>query len=376
MITAKLDIAEPTITELAPVKISSLEAVRVVTLNRPRAHNALDAAMTGVLLAAVPQIARDPNAYAIVLRAARTGPFCVGGDVREMARLAITDPDIAARALAAEYELVWMLECFSKPVISLIDGAVMGAGAGITTVNTHRVAGANYAFSMPEVRIGFFPDDGISAVLARMPDCIGIYLGLTGRAIGRDDAFALGLVTHCIDATEFGKIEQCLGNADPVDPLLDDLHQPVGPGELPARRALIADCFSATSVQVILARLAEVREGAPLEVERQWAANVLSDLALASPCALKIALRHIRDASALDLRQTLMLDCRIGRRLIGAHDFQEGVRARLVDRDRAPQWRWPTCEDVSAPYIDSLFKASIGGELILPTRVEMQSARV
>ena len=376
MITAKLDISEPKATGPAPVKISNRDAVRVIVLDRPRAHNALDAAMTSSLLAAIPQIARDPNAYAIVLRAARPGPFCVGGDVREMARLAITDPGAAAHALAAEYELVWMLECFSKPVVSLIDGAVMGAGAGISRVNTHRIAGANYAFSMPEVRIGFFPDDGIAAVLARMPDCIGIYLGLTGRAIGRDDAFALGLVTHCIDADQFAKIEQSLANADPVDPLLDDLHKPVGPGELHARRALIADCFSAGSLEAILARLADIRGSAPLEETRQWAGTVLSDLALASPCALKITLRHIRDASALDLRQTLMLDYRIGRRLIGAHDFQEGVRARLVERDRAPQWRWQASEDVSAPYVDGLFKPSIGEELILPTRTEMQSARV
>ncbi len=376
MITAKSDISEPKVAALAPVKISSRDAVRVIALDRSRAHNALDATMTQTLRAAIPRIARDPNAYAIVLRAERTGPFCVGGDVREMARLAITEPSAASRALAAEYELVWMLECFSKPVISLIDGAVMGAGAGITNVNTHRVAGANYAFSMPEVRIGFFPDDGIAAVLARMPDCIGIYLGLTGRAIGRDDAFALGLVTHCIDADQFAKIEQSLANADPVDPLLDDLHKPVGPGELQARRALIANCFSAASVEAILARLTDVRDAAPLDEARRWAESVLGDLALASPCALKIALRHIRDASALDLRQTLTLDYRIGRQLIGAHDFQEGVRARLVDRDRAPQWRWQTCEDVSAPYVDGLSKPSIGEELILPTRTEMQSARV
>ena len=348
----------------------------MITLERPAAGNALDAAMTKSLAAAVPRIARDTNAYAIVLRARGTGAFCAGGDVREMARLAATEPDAARAALAQEYQLVWLLECFSKPVISLVNGAVMGAGAGITLVNTHRVAGERYAFAMPEVRLGFFPDDGVAAFLGRMPDHIGLYLGLTGRTIGRDDAFALGLVTHCIAASHFAEIENGLADADPVDPLLDRLHETAGPGELAAARPLIADCFGGKTVEEIVARLSRYRDQPPNAEAGAWAVGVLDDLARACPSALKVALRHIRDAWAMDLRHTLMLDYRVGRRLIGTHDFREGVRALIVDKDRTPLWRPQSLADVSASMVDGLFHPDPGGELILPTREEMQAARV
>ena len=138
----------------------------------------------------------------------------------------------ARRSLAAEYALNWALDRFVKPTISLIDGMVMGGGVGISLYGTHRVAGERYRFAMPETGIGLFPDDGVSHVLARMPDEIGMYLALTGRSVGPADAYRLGLVTHCIPARRFGEIRAAVCDADPVDPVLDTRHEEPGPGEL------------------------------------------------------------------------------------------------------------------------------------------------
>ena len=169
--------------------------------------------------------------------------FCAGGDVREMADWGRNRMAEARRSLAAEYALNWSLDRFTKPTISLIDGVVMGGGVGITLYGTHRVAGERYRFAMPETGIGLFPDDGVSRVLARLPDEIGMYLALTGRSVGPADAYRLGLATHCIPARRFGEIRAAVCDADPVDPVLDTRHEEPGPGELdavaPGHRALL-----------------------------------------------------------------------------------------------------------------------------------------
>ena len=178
--------------------------------------------------------------------------FSAGGDVRELVRWGREDRARAQRAFAEEYALNWLHECFSKPTISLIDGPVMGSGVGITLYGTHRVAGEGYRFAMPETAIGLFPDVGTAWTLSRLPDAIGMYLGLTGRSIGRADAYALGLLTHCIPAARFEEIKAALIDTWPVDPLLDERHVDPGPGELAPYAEHIARCFSAPTVEEIV----------------------------------------------------------------------------------------------------------------------------
>jgi enoyl-CoA hydratase len=356
------------------VRTTATGALRTITLDRPQARNALDAATTSAVAAVIPQIARDANVYAVALRSSRPGVFCAGGDVRELVAARRHDPKQAHGMLAAEYRCVWLLECFSKPVVALIDGLVMGGGAGITLVNTHRVAAEAYGFAMPEVRIGFFPDDGVAHALARLPGAVGPYLALTGRRLGRADAFALGLVTHCIDAAHFAEIERRLADAWPIDPLLDGLHRSPGDGEIARFRPYIDDCFAAATVDDIMERVRSSSGGGGAGAA--WAASVLADLESASPLALKVALRHVRQARALDLRQTLVIDYRLGRRLLAAADFAEGVRAALIDKDGKPRWQAAHPADVSDATIDDLFQPEAGAELDLPTRQEMQAARI
>jgi enoyl-CoA hydratase len=345
-------------------------AAGVVTLDRPRALNALNTAMRAQIATAFAAWARDPQVYAAVIESATDRAFCAGGDVREMVDWGRTRPKDAYRSLAEEYGLNWQLDCFTKPTVALIDGAVVGSGVGITLYGTHRVAGERYRFAMPETAIGLFPDDGVSWAFARMPDNVGMYLALTGRAIGRADAYRLGLVTHCLPGARFADIRSAIRDADPIDPVLDGFHCDPGPGELDGLRPAISRCFGKDSLEAILAELrAERRE------THDWAEEVLRDLRRCSPTSLKVAHRHVRAARTMDLRATLTQDYRIACRFIQGTDFYEGVRATLIDRDRAPRWRPDTLEGVSDAVVDGYF-ASLGrDDLELASRAEMQAVR-
>ncbi len=354
-----------------PLDMSRRGAAAIATFARKDRRNAITPAMQQALLAWYPSLARDPGVYAVILRSTLDGVFSVGGDVREILDLAATDVTKARTALAEELRLYWLAECFSKPTVSLIDGVVMGSGVGVTFYGTHRIAGENYSFRMPETAIGYVPDCGLSFAFSRMPHAIGLYLGLTGAAVGPADALALGLVTHCIPRTDFPAIEAALADADPVDPVLDQRHRDPGPSTLLADAPRIARYFSGPRLAAILAHLER-----PETEDRAWAAETLATLRGHSPLALCMTDRAIRNAADLDIRQTLIQDYRLAHRLVVSADFREGVRARLIDKDQKPRWRHAMVEDVPADDVEAFFAPLGPDEMALPSRTEMQAARV
>ena len=363
-----------------PLLIEQHGAVAEITLNRPQVLNALNDAMRAAILTALPQFPRDPDVYAVVLRAVGPRAFCAGGDVRELCALAKQDVALADASLANEYRLNWTLECFSKPTVSLIDGMVMGSGVGLVLYNTHRVGGVGFRFAMPETAIGLFPDVGACSVLARLPHQIGRYLGLTGRSISRRPALRLGLLTHCIDADRFNDIRSGLAAADPADPLLDGLHEAMESSlagetdELAGCETLIEDVFSAPSVGAILADLEQrgKRSGANAE----WCARVHEELRARAPLSLLVTLRHLDDCVDFDLRQVLIQDYRLATKFLRDDDFAEGVRAILIDKDGRPRWRHARVEDVEGADIARYFSVSADREPSLPDRTEMQAMRI
>ncbi len=352
------------------VRFGRDRAAATLTLDRAAKLNAIDSAMKTAIANEIPRIARDPQVYAVLLRAAPGRMFSAGGDIREFYDLALADPGRAAEECAREYRLIWLLDCFSKPSIALIDGPVMGTGVGIVHTSTHRVAGAGYRFQMPETLIGFFPDNGVCWHLARLPHEIGTWLGLTGAAIGREDAYWLDLVTHCIDGGMFDDIASAIANAEPIDQVLAALHEPPGPAPLQVLAAVIEHCFSAGSTAEIIERLEQSG------TEREWCAATAKTLRLRSPMALEVTLRHLRRARYLDLRQTLIVDYRLAVKLVTSHDFLEGVRVRIVEKSGEPRWQPSTLTDVGERLVERCFDLLPSGELHLPTRQEMLGMRV
>ncbi|MEL6375147.1 MAG: enoyl-CoA hydratase/isomerase family protein [Pseudomonadota bacterium] len=356
--------------------IETRNAAAVVTFDRPRALNALSIAMRQAISEALPGFARDPVIYALVLRSNSARAFCCGGDVREMTALGARDPEVAARMLGEEYRLIWALECFSKPTVALMDGLVMGSGVGLTLYGTHRVGAAGYTFAMPETAVGLFPDVGVTYTLARLPDQIGVYLALTGARLNRADALSLGLLTHTIDASRFDEITARMTQAEPVDVVLDELHEAPGAEAREAatltreRRDVIARCFGGASVEAILEALEQVR-GA----EAAWAASIAADLRTKSPLSLKVSLRYVRAAAMMDLREVLQTDALLVQSFVRDSDFAEGARALLIDKDGAPQWSPATLDAVEDVMLDRYFDRAAYPALDLPLRSVLQDTQ-
>ncbi len=348
-----------------PVVLKRDRAVVEIVLNRPRALNALNGEMKSALTDALPPLARNPDIYVLVFRSSTARAFCAGGDVRELAAQARQDIAFARRSLATEYALDWMLDCFPKPSVALLEGAVMGSGVGLSHFCTHRVAAPSYVFAMPETAIGFFPDVGMAHVLAGLPDAIGFYLALTGRTIGRSDAYALGLVTHCIEADAFDGIVAALADAQPIDPLLDTRHVDPGPSELSPHRSTIARAFSRSTVDDIVHELQALHAAGH---DADWIDGVLTDLAKRSPTALKVTQRYLRQSALRDLRENLIADYYLACRFLAVGDFHEGVRAVLVDKDGKPQWNPAQLADVTDADIEDLMTWPANGDFTLPPR--------
>ena len=335
-----------------------------LTLNRPKALNALTPGMIATLEGNYVKWASVARVYGIVLDAVPGRAFCGGGDIRSLVTLGQQDPAGALQFFRDEYQHNWTLQRFIKPSVSLIDGFVMGGGVGISLYGTHRVAGENFVFAMPETGIGFFPDIGGGYFLPRFPGETGMYLGLTGNSIERADALYAGVATHCIDADEFDTIRAAMIEGDPIDALLDGLHRNPGESELAMLRPVIDRIFSAESVETILARLDEER-GAHAE----WASRTAALLRQRSPLSQKVTFRQIREGARQPLlKEQLKTEFRLAARLVLGHDLREGVRSQIIDKDRSPKWQPATLEEVTPAMIADCFAPLGRDELELMDR--------
>jgi enoyl-CoA hydratase len=340
--------------------------VGLLTLNRPAALNALTHAMVRAMRAALDAWARDPDIVTVVLRAAGERAFCAGGDIR-----ALYDLGRAGRTAEAllfwreEYELDHLISIYPKPYVSLIEGIVMGGGVGISLHGRYRVAGERMSFAMPEVGIGFFPDVGATHSLTRQPGATGTWLALTGARIGRLDAFALGLMTHAAPASSFDAIVDELAAGGEAGTVLNDHCEilAIVPPHL-ADRDIIDEAFSGESVEEVLARLDRFAgQGS------SFAAGAAATIRAKSPTSLKIAREQMRLGAGLTLGQALAVEFRIVSRIVEGHDFDEGVRAVIVDKDQSPSWRPASLAEVSEADVARYFAPLGDDELRLPEGV-------
>ena len=332
----------------------------IAHLNRPKALNSVTAGMIAELEALLHRCAGDPNIYGIVMEAEGKA-FSAGGDIRTIRDWIASDLATADRFYALEYQHNWSLQCFRKPHVALMNGVTMGGGAGISLFGTHRVAGENMSFAMPETGIGFIPDIGGGWFLPRMPGMTGMYLGLTGRTCARADAYYAGAVTHCIPAAQFETVKAAMIEGEPIDSILDCLHEHPGESFLEQHSEPIGRIFGAASVDEILSGL-EKEDG----VWRDWARETLAVLAKKSPLSLKVAFEQLRRGKSYrTLKEALVVEYRLATRFIRLPDFPEGIRAVIVDKDQAPKWQPASVSAVSDAFVLSLFEPLPGGDLSL-----------
>ena len=349
----------------AEILFDRLGAAGIVTLNRPQALNAVTQAMVLALRAQLDAWADDPAITRIVLTAAGERAVSAGGVIRALYDLGKAGRhDEALQFWRDEYPLNAAIKNYRKPYVSLIDGIVMGGGVGVSVHGSHRVAGDRFSFAMPEVGIGFFPDVGATWFLPRMPGELGCYCALTGERFGSADALAAGIATNRIPSARFPALLDGLAGTVSVDAVLAAFSESAGEGPIMARRAAIDRLFAGNRVEDIIAALD--REAASASADAEWAAKTAATMRTKSPLSLKLALAQVRHGKEWDFEACMRAEFRIVSRVIHGHDFYEGVRAVIVDKDNRPRWRPEPLAAVSDAEIERHFAALGNDELALP----------
>jgi enoyl-CoA hydratase len=337
----------------------------ILTINRPKALNALTLDNYRRIAPALRAWEVDPLVHAVVVRGAGDRAFCAGGDVRavyEAGRGISGPPELTAVFFREEYELIQRIHHFPKPYIAIIDGITMGGGAGISVNGAYRVATEHTLFAMPETGIGLFPDVGATRFLNRCPGHIGRYLGLTGARLNAADAVYCGFATHFVAHNRVARMVAAFAESFDAG-VLDRYSLEPGPAPLAALQPAIDGCFAGDSIEAILDALAA--EVAGDGVYAGWAEEMRASLLAKSPTSLKITLRQLTIGRDYDLEAALALEYRLTQHVMAAHDFYEGIRAALIDRDRKPQWRPAALGEVSDRMIDAYFAPIGDRELLL-----------
>lgn len=343
-------------------------AVAQATMNRPESLNALSLEMIRTLSANLSAWENDPSVRAVFVDGAGGRAFCAGGDVKSTYRIGMAfrrgeaDESVLMLFFAEEYGLNRQLFHFKKPLLAFMNGITMGGGFGVAGPCRYRIASEKTLFAMPETGIGLFPDVGSMYFLTRCPGGAGAYLALTGSSIGPDDMLYCGLATHYIplarQAECRAKISAALdsgGGDGAIAEILADFHAPSGEaGPLQTNAECVDRCFSGPDVRDIAAKLRA--DDSP------WAQQQGDIIESRSPMSLKVSLEHFRRSKALDFDAITAQDFILTRHFLRGHDFYEGVRAVLIDKDKQPQWDPKSLDDVSSGAVPEYFRAQ-GPEL-------------
>jgi enoyl-CoA hydratase len=319
-----------------------------ITLNRPRALNALTHGMVLLIDEALTRWEHDPAVETVVITGAGERGLCAGGDIRAIHDDARDGDGSASAAFwRDEYRLNARIARYPKPYVAVMDGIVMGGGVGVSAHGSVRVVTERSRVAMPETGIGFVPDVGGTYLLGRAPGELGTHLALTGAQIGAADALLCQLADHYVPSAALQEFVEDLA----VLPVQEALARHVGqapPGELAGRREWIDACFSAGTVEDIVRRL--LAHGDPAAVET---AQLLLGR---SPTALKVTLAAVRRARRLDtLEQVLDQEYRVSCAALAVPDLVEGIRAQVIDKDRDPRWSPATLVEVTDAEVERYF---------------------
>ena len=349
--------------------------VATVTLNRPQALNAFTLGMYRRFDPMLRAWEDDPAVRAVLVRGAGERAFCAGGDIRaiyEAGRGISGDRELTSVFFWEEYELIRRAHRYPKPYLAIIDGITMGGGAGVSVNGAYRIATEKTLLAMPETGIGLFPDVGATRFLNLCPGQVGRYLGLTGARLGPADALYCGFATHFVSRERAPELVAALANlawrsgeeAAQIDELLAAFDSDPGEPPLASRRAAIDRCFAGDTVEAILDTLArEAGSGGP---DSGWAGETRAALLTKSPTSLKVTLRQLIVGRGYDIEQALALEYRLTQHFMAGHDFYEGVRAVVVDKDQKPRWCPASLAKVTDAIVDGYFAPLGGRELRFP----------
>lgn len=326
----------------------------LIILNRPTVLNALNLEMILAIYAQLKEWAIDEDIKAVVIKSQGGRAFCAGGDLRLTYERCETH-DVASRDFFRdEYKLNRFIFHYPKPYISLLNGITMGGGVGISIHGSHRIATEHLLFAMPETGIGFFPDVGGTYFLPRLPNAIGFYLGLTGARLQSDDCVTLGIAQNKIPShllTEFlhALAEQPFeGQAHAtVSKIIQDFQVSVQPSFINEHKKTIDECFSQTTIEEILSKLEQAKQ--------EFCNETRQLLIKKSPTSLKVSLKALQKGKDLNFDACMQQEYDLVCHFLKEHDFREGIRAIIIDKDQKPRWQPDRLAEISDAMVEKYF---------------------
>ncbi|XP_021256074.1 3-hydroxyisobutyryl-CoA hydrolase, mitochondrial isoform X2 [Numida meleagris] len=342
----------------ADVLLQKKGGAGIITLNRPKVLNALSFSMIQQIYPQIKTWEQDPETFLIIIKGSGERAFCAGGDIRAIANAGRAGDRMTRDYFREEYTLDNAIGTCKKPYVALIDGITMGAGVGLSVHGHFRVATEKTVFAMPETAIGLFPDVGGGYFLPRLSGKIGYFLGLTGFRLKGRDVLKAGIATHFVESEKLPDLEKDLialksPSKENIADLLNSYHMQTKIDQekefvLDEHMEKINSIFSANSMEEIVQKLKQ--DGSPFAMKQLETINKMS------PTSLKLALRQLREGASMSLQEVFTMEYRLSQACMRGHDFYEGVRAVLIDKDQSPRWKPAVLEEVSDEFVDSCFK--------------------
>ena len=343
------------VTENEDVLVSVRNGVGILTLNRPKAINSLNDAMVAGISEALHAWENDDAVHTVLLTGAGERGLCAGGDVVALYHSAREGGEAARKFWYDEYLLNAYIGRYPKPYVAVMDGIVMGGGVGVASHGNIRVATDTTKMAMPEVGIGFIPDVGGTYLLSRAPGALGLHAALTGAPFSGYDAIAMGFADHYVPHDQVAEFTAAVVS-DGVEKALAAyaVEPPASP--LVEQRGWIDECYAGDTVADILTALRGHGAGPAGHIGGTAAEDAANLIETRSPVSLAVTLEAVRRAAKLEtLEDVLQQEYRTSCASVKSHDFVEGIRAQLVDKDRNPQWSPASIAAVTTADVEAYF---------------------
>ncbi|KAM9248389.1 3-hydroxyisobutyryl-CoA hydrolase, mitochondrial isoform 2-T3 [Dugong dugon] len=339
----------------------------VITLNRPKLLNTLTFNMVRQIYPQLKKWEQDPETLLIIIKGTGGKAFCAGGDIREVSEAGKANKKLIQDFFRDEYILNNAIASCRKPYVALIHGITMGGGVGVSVHGQFRVATEKTVFAMPETAIGLFPDVGGGYFLPRLQGKLGYFLALTGFRLKGRDVHKAGIATHFVDSEKLDMLEEDLlalksPSKENIADVLETYHAKSQIDQdkrfiLEEHMDKINSLFSANTMEQIIENLQQ--DGSSFALEQLKIINRMS------PTSLKITLRQLIEGSSKTLQEVLTMEYRLSQACMGGHDFHEGVRAVLIDKDQSPKWKPADLKEVTDEDVNNYFKSLGSNDLKL-----------
>ena len=323
--------------------------------------NSLSLEMIELIHAALVDWAPRPEVVAVLFTGAGDRAFCAGGDIQALYHAMVKNhqkgevvDEYPFEFFEREYRFNYRIHTYSKPVIAVGHGVVMGGGLGILSAAHYRIVTERSRVAMPEVTIGLFPDAGQTWLLRNMPQHYATFLGVTGSHMNGADALAVGLGTHGVAGEHRGEVRDILCAAQwggDADSAVREALAGLSSGEFPERQVeLIPETLSPAGVLAdVTSAIAALRGTSP------WIDRGVAAMQSGCPTTVGIVVEQLKRAPDLDLADAFRMEMTVATHCSNNHDFAEGVRALLIDKDNAPRWQFDDLASLPGAYVDSHF---------------------